>query len=195
MAFCEVQKAEPLHEQRSWPKAQVNGEMANFSRDKKGREQDRTEGLVWLWTGGRKIPLAKGCFFCPAGSSQLVPPLALRALIKSYCPIHTSCLHSLVPSAALLTASQEADSKQSSPHPAPFPELHGTATCQPHFSPAKHVALSLWCFPRVVEAAITAACQNAQKVKKDIEGQDRHSQNNHACLEEVGNEVPWGMSG
>ena len=95
-----------------------------------------------LWTEGKKVSLVKGCLFCPAESNQLVPPLAFLAIIQSHSPIHTSCLHSLIPSAALSTASQEADSRHISPYPPPFPELHGTATCQLHFSPAKHVALS-----------------------------------------------------
>lgn len=48
-----------------------------------------------------------------------------------------------LPSPALSTVSQEADSKQTPSSPSPSPELHGTATCQLRFSPAKHVVLSL----------------------------------------------------
>lgn len=40
-----------------------------------------------------------------------------------------------------------------------------------------------------MEAAVTATCRDALKVKKDTEGQDRHSQSHHACLEEVWIEV------
>lgn len=130
--------------------------------------------------------------FCPACSNHLVPCLAFLAFTNSYSPIHTRCLHSLIPSATLSTASQEADNKQVSPHSPLFPELHSTATCQPCFSPVKHGAFSPWCFLRVVKGAVTAACQNAQKVKKDIEGQDRHSQINHASSE-AWIEVPWGV--
>lgn len=43
-----------------------------------------------------------------------------------------------------------------------------------------------------MEAAVTATCQNAQKVKKDTEGQDRHSQRNHASSE-AQIDVPWGV--
>lgn len=43
-----------------------------------------------------------------------------------------------------------------------------------------------------MEAAVTVTYQNAQKVRKDIEGQDRHSQRNHACSE-AWIEVPWGL--
>lgn len=166
--------------------------MASFSRDKIDRKWDRIDDLVSLWTGGRKDFLGEGCFFCPVWSNQLVPFIAFLGLLNSSSPIHTSCLHSLIPSATLSTASQEAGSKQISPHPPPFPELHGTATCQPRFSPVKHIVLSLWSFLRVVKAAVTAACQNAQKVKKDTEGQDRHSQRSHASPE-AQIEVPWGV--
>lgn len=166
--------------------------MASFSRDKKHRKWDRTEGPVSLWTGGRKDFLGEGCFFCPARSNQLVPFPAFLALINSSSPIHTSCLDSLIPPATLSTASQEAGSKEISPCPPPFPELHDTATCQPRFSLAEHAALSPWCFLRVVEAAVTATWQNAQKVKKDTEAPDRHCQRNHASSE-AQIEVPQGV--
>lgn len=142
VALCEVQWAQPLHAWSGWPKALVKGEMASFSRDKKGRKWDRIEGLVSLWTGGRKGSLGEGCFFLsymiqPAGSfpclsspHHLLLPHPYKLLTQPYSFCHS--LHCLPGS--------RQQAKLSSP--SPFPELHGTAICQPRFSLAQHVALS-----------------------------------------------------
>lgn len=104
---------------------------------------------------------------------------------------HMASLH--LPSPNPSTISQEADSKQTPSSPSPSLDLHGTATCQLCFSPAKHVVLSLWCFLRVVEAAVTTACQNAQKVKKDIECWPGQTESKWVCLPR--SDVDWGPLG
>lgn len=147
--------------------------MANFSQGNKGRGQERRSCVPMDREGGF---LGQREPFCPAGSNLSIP--CLSSPYKSHAPIHRSCLNSLLtPSlSSLSTVSQEAGSKRVSLCFLSSPDLHGTATYQLHFSPAKQVVLSPCCFLRAVGAAVTATRQNAHQVKKDTGGCPGHRQ-------------------